>query len=180
MKKNLLSIIILALLIVNIVLTAIMMFSVVGASKQTSALVADIAAVLKLELDPYGLTEEEEVQVVPMEDVESYKVEDTLTIPLKDTPPVEGVEGSGSKNNFCMLAVSLSMNIKHKDYKTYGDLSTKEDIIKDIVIDEVSKCTAAEARDDTEALKQRILNRIQEMYDSDFIFGISFREIIIQ
>ena len=48
MKKNLISVIILALLIVNIVLTAIMMFSVTGASKKTAALVDDIAMVLDL------------------------------------------------------------------------------------------------------------------------------------
>ena len=42
MKKNLISVIILALLIVNIVLTAIMMFSVTGASKKTAALVDNI------------------------------------------------------------------------------------------------------------------------------------------
>lgn len=36
MKKNLISIIILALLIVNVVLTAIMMFSVTSASKKTA------------------------------------------------------------------------------------------------------------------------------------------------
>ena len=50
MKKNLISIIILALLIVNIVLTAIMMFSVTGASKKTAALVDNIATALDLEL----------------------------------------------------------------------------------------------------------------------------------
>ena len=42
MKKNLISIIILALLIVNIVLTAIMMFSVTGTATKTSALVDNI------------------------------------------------------------------------------------------------------------------------------------------
>ena len=46
MKKNLISIIILALLVVNIVLTAIMMFSVTGAANKTAALVDNIATAL--------------------------------------------------------------------------------------------------------------------------------------
>ena len=46
MKKNLISIIILALLIVNIVLTAIMMFSVTGTATKTSALVDNITRAL--------------------------------------------------------------------------------------------------------------------------------------
>ena len=64
MKKNLISIIILALLIVNIVLTSIMMFSVMGSSKKTTALVNDIASVLDLELKGSGDEEaKKEVEV---------------------------------------------------------------------------------------------------------------------
>ena len=58
MKKNLLSIVILALLIVNLVLTSIMMFSVMSTNKKTAAVVTDIASVLQLELGG----EEEEVK----------------------------------------------------------------------------------------------------------------------
>ena len=50
MKKNLISIIILALLIVNIVLTAIMMFSVTTTNRKTAALVGDIASAISLDL----------------------------------------------------------------------------------------------------------------------------------
>ena len=50
MKKNLLSIIILALLVVNIVLSAIMMISVTSASKKTAALVSDISTIIGLEI----------------------------------------------------------------------------------------------------------------------------------
>ena len=39
MKKNLLSIVILGLLIVNVVLTSVMLFSVSGTMKKTSALI---------------------------------------------------------------------------------------------------------------------------------------------
>ena len=51
MKKNLLSIIILALLVVNIILSAIMMISVTSASKKTAALVADISTIIGLEIN---------------------------------------------------------------------------------------------------------------------------------
>ena len=51
MKKNLLSIIILALLVVNIVLSAIMMISVTSASKKTAALVSDISTIIGLEIN---------------------------------------------------------------------------------------------------------------------------------
>ena len=54
MKKNLMSVVILALLVVNLILTGIMMFSCVSANKKTAALVNDIASVLDLELTGGG------------------------------------------------------------------------------------------------------------------------------
>ena len=48
MKKNMMSIIILALLVVNIALTAVMMFSVVPAANRTNKIVKDVADVMNL------------------------------------------------------------------------------------------------------------------------------------
>ena len=82
MKKNLLSIIILALLVVNIVLSAIMMISVTSASKKTAALVSDISTIIGLEID--GLPKSETVGSVSMANTEVYNISDELTIPLKN------------------------------------------------------------------------------------------------
>ena len=48
MKKNLVSIIILALLVVNIILTSVMLFSVTGTMKRTASLIDGIAMALSL------------------------------------------------------------------------------------------------------------------------------------
>ena len=64
MKRNLLSIIILALLVVNIVLSAIMMVSVSSASKKTAALVADISSLVGIEIN--GLPQAGHTQTVSM------------------------------------------------------------------------------------------------------------------
>ena len=50
MKKNLLTIVILALLLVNIALTAVMMISVTTTNNKTANLVTTIATVMNLEL----------------------------------------------------------------------------------------------------------------------------------
>ena len=54
MKKNLMSVLILALLIVNIVLTVITMVSVTSTNKKTASVVNSIATVLNLELNTSG------------------------------------------------------------------------------------------------------------------------------
>ena len=112
MKKNLISVIILALLLVNIVLTAIMMFSVTGASKKTAALVDNIGTALDLELAASGGGEEAE-ETVSMADTETYSFADNMTIPLKKT------EGD-DKDHYCVVSVTLSINTKADGYKEYG------------------------------------------------------------
>ena len=83
MKKNMLSILILALLIVNIVLTAIMMFSITGTAKKTSALIDDISAAINLDLNNQSTTSTTAtVADVPIENIQVFAIGEELTIPL--------------------------------------------------------------------------------------------------
>lgn len=72
LKKNLLSIIILALLVVNLVMTAIMMFSVINVSNKNAKLVGDIAAVLSIETGSGEDSAEEET--VSIDDTDVYVI----------------------------------------------------------------------------------------------------------
>lgn len=171
MKKNLISIVILALLVVNIVLSSITLLSVSGTNRKTAALVTDIAAAINLDLG--GQTEGEKQEVtVSMADVVTYDITD-LTVPLKKGENDE-------KEHYAMLSVTLSMNSKDKDYKTYGDLSARESLIKGEINDAVSQHTADEARENSHAIEEEILQRVQAMFDSQFIYDVTFSSILIQ
>ena len=78
MKKNLLSVLILVLLLVNIALTTVMMISVTGTNKKTADLVTSIATVLNLELYKPG---EESASEVSLTDTETYVMTEMM-IPL--------------------------------------------------------------------------------------------------
>lgn len=172
MKKNLISIVILALLIVNIVLTAIMMFSVTSASRKTAALVDNIAKAMDLEL---ASSQEEEVEeIVSMADTETYVIDEakSMTIPLKKS------EGD-DKDHYCIVSITLAINTKEDGYKKYGaDLSKQEGLIKDEINSVFAKYTMEEARNNQEQIKEEILERIQKMFDSKFIYNVSFSDIM--
>ena len=169
MKKNLISVIILALLVVNIILTAIMMFSVTSASRKTASLVDNIATALNLELTAQG----GEAEVVPMENIETYDIAESMTIPLKNSE-----DGS---SHFCLVSIGFSINTKADGYKTYGsDLSAQETMIKDKINSVFANYSLEEARGHEEAIKAEILSNIQKMFDSDFIFEVSFSSILYQ
>lgn len=174
MKRNMLSIIILALLIVNLVLTAIMMFSVTSASKKTAKLVDGIAMALDLELNTGAEAENAGPETISMTDITVYNISDSMTVPMKDD-----AEG---KAHFCMVSVSLSLNNKHEDFETYGagDLSPQEGLIKNEIINVFGEYSVEEAKANQDQIKQAILEKIQKLYGSDFIFGVAFSDIVYQ
>ncbi len=171
MKKNLVSILILALMIVNVVLTSIMMFNVTGTANQTAKLVSDIATVLSLEIEANET--DSEVMEVPIEDVVLHNIEDSMTIPLK--------RGSDDIPHFVLVKTSFMLNSKHEDYKKYSAIIVDKDpIIKDAIIEVFSSKTVEEATNDQVTIKQEILEKVQGIFSSDFIFDISFVEITPQ
>ena len=169
MKKNLISSIILALLIVNIVLTAIMMFSVTGTATKTSALVDNITRALNLELTAKG---DAGASAVPISDIATYDIAE-MTIELQ-----QDAEG---EQHFFVGSITLSMNTKDKDYKTYGgDMESRESLIKSEITDVISSYTVEDARSNQDTIKSEILERIQTLFNSEFVFNVAFSDILIQ
>jgi len=165
MKRNLLSIIILALLVVNIVLSAIMMVSVSGASKKTASLVADIATYVGIEVN--GLPNSDLAPTVSMADTAVHNVAGELTIPLK--------KGEDGADHYAVGSVSLSMDSKSKDYKKYSEtMADRDGLIKDVIFEVMGNYTVDEARTNSEAIKEEILKRIQELFGSTFIYSVSY------
>jgi len=171
MKRNIFSIVIMALVVVNLVLTAIMMFSVVPASKKTNALVTQICSVLDLELE--GSASKNEDGSIPIEQIATYDIADSMTVNLK--------KDADGKEHYAVFSVTLSMDKKSEGYETYGEgIAEKESLIKSEIIDVVSSFTMEEAQSNKEGLQEALKQRLSEMFDSDFIIKVAFRDIVFQ
>lgn len=169
MKKNLLTVIIMALLIVNIVLTSVLMFSVMSTNQKTAELVTNIATVMNLELTVPG--QEEPAPVISIDDTDVYNLTNMMTIPLS-------VEDDSAKQRYIMFEVSLSMNMKHEDYKDYSaTLTEREKLIEDAINSAVAVHTEAECRNDIEGLKADILKAVQELFQSEFIYKVGISNV---
>ena len=178
MKKNLISVAILVLLIVNIVLTSIMMFSVLNTNKKTAAFVTQVASAIHLELGTDGEAQEEET--ITIDDIDTYTIAD-MTIQLKPSTVTNSSGETTSKVHYVSTSIVLSMNKKNSDYKTYSaDLENKVDLIKGEITDAFSQYTMEEASDNPQAVKDDILNRIHALYGSDFIFDVTLSNPLYQ
>ena len=83
MKKNLISVIILALVFVNVVLSGLMVFSILPETQKANKLIEQVSSAIDLELkNGSGAS----VSDVPIENVETYQLKDgdktTMTINL--------------------------------------------------------------------------------------------------
>lgn len=171
MKKNLLLVVVMALVLVNIIMTAIMMVSLMGTNKKTAKIIADIATVLSLEIDTGDGEEGEEV--VTMADQKMWNLDGQMTIPLKS---------EDGKNHYVVFEISFSMNSKSEGYKTYGEGITEyESQVKDKISQIVSKHTITDCAEDFDTIRQEILLGVRGMFeDPKFIHDIAISGIVYQ
>ena len=171
MKKNMLSVLILALLIVNVALTSIMMFTMMGTNKKTAKLIDGISTALSLEITDPSMEGVEAEAEVAMEDIKVHQIPDQLTIGL--------AKGADGKSHYCVVSIALSLNTKDPDYEKYSaTLGDNEDMIKDKIFHVVGSHTIEEAESNTDGLREEILEAIQQMYGSKFVYNIVFRDIM--
>lgn len=166
MKKNILTVIIMAMALINIVLSAVIIFVIVPTSNKTNNLVSKVAQIIDLELE----SPDEGKELIAVSDIETYQIEDKLTIRLK---------ASDDKKHYAIVYASLSINKKHEDYEELNKfVAEKENEIKEIFTDEFSAYTIDNVDENKNLIKERILNRIQDLFKSDFIINVSFGNLL--
>ena len=166
MKKNLMTVIILALVLVNLVLTAILAFTIIPQTRKSNQLIDKIASAIDLELEDGS---SKDTAAVPVEDIEVYDIEASFTVNLSPS-------GDG-KDHVAVFSIGLSLNTKSDGYKSIGTegLKAKETLIKNDINTIVSGYTMEQFREDEQSVKDAILEDLQEMFGSDFIVGVHRR-----
>ncbi|WFR54970.1 hypothetical protein QA584_15250 [Anaerocolumna sp. AGMB13025] len=170
MKRNILTIIILALGILNMVLTAVIVFAVVPTTMRTNNLISKVAATIDLELESPS-----EAEQVDIADIETFSLPADLTISLKQN------ESDQKKHYALLVGVSLSINKKCEDYKTLRPtIDSNVTSITEIITDEFSKYSVDTVKDNKDKIKEEILKNLQEYFKSEIIIGISIGNIVTE
>ena len=172
MKKNMIAVLILALTFVNVAMTALMMLSVYPQAQKTNELIGKIAGAIDLELSSGQLTD---ASTIPIEDIETYAIADTMTINLK---PDDGEDGD---KHVAMVSIVLSLNTKDDEYSDKQPmLATNEGLVRNVINRVISSHTLTELRDDQMAVQNEILKELQATFDSEFIVDVGFSSISYQ
>ena len=153
MKKNLLAVIILALVLVNLILTAVLVFSIIPQTKKSNELIDQVCAAINIELEG---GQNKDSSAVPIEEIAVYNITDNFTVNLADN-------GDGKKH-YAVFSVGLSVNKTSESMPPTGDemteLTDKETIIRSDINTVVAKYTEEEFNaDGQKAVKEEILSR---------------------
>lgn len=168
MRKNILTVIILAITLINAILTGVLIFVIVPASNKTTRLVNRVAQIIDLELEDQN-GEDKEISVA---DLVIYNLDEELTVNLKDS--------GDRQTHYALVTVSLSMNSKHSDYKIYSEKMRDYDgVIKDIIADEIEKYTKDKVLEKKDEIKKAVLTRLHEYFKSDFITNVNFGKMVV-
>ncbi len=164
MKKNLITVITLALVVVNLVLTVVLTITIIPETQKANELITKVCSAIDLDLESGSATS---AANIPIEQIEVYNIEDSMTINLK--------QGEDGKDHFAVITVSLSLDTKNEDYKDLQpQVSEKEKLIKAEINNVVSQYTLEEIKSNQSAVQQEILKDLQKMFASDFIVAVGF------
>ena len=173
MKKNLISVVILALVFANFVLTALLMFSVLPETKKANTLIEKVCSAIDLDLNSGAATGTSNVSI---DDQEIYKVStgEDLTTNL--------AEGKDGKTHYAVLNVSLVLNKKSDNYKKYTQdfLTNQDDTIKNDIIKVVSGYTFEQFNQNSDVIKDTILEDMQNLFGKDYVIGVNFSKLTAQ
>lgn len=171
MKKNLMTVVILALVLVNLILTAILTITVLPETKKANELITQVCSAINLELESGSVTSD--ASSVPIDKLATYDISDSMTINLKDS-------GDG-KDHYAVITVSLFMNKESKGYKSFGEsMEEKKNLVMSEITSVVSGFTYDEFKSNQQGVQDAIVADLQKLFDSDFIVSVGFPTVTCQ
>ena len=170
MKKNLMSVVILALVLANFILTGLLVFTIIPETRNAKKMIEAVCAAIDLELSS-GVTTG--TSNIPIDQIETYQLNN-------GEPMTVNLATEDGKNHYAVVSIALSMNIKSDSYKEYNGsegLQAKEAIIMNNINTIIRKYTKTEFDDNMSQVQNAILADMQSLFGSDFIVGVNFSEV---
>lgn len=161
MKKNMLTVLILILTLVNVSLTAFAVFIVVPNAQRTDELITKCMQIIDLELESPVVSQT--ATGYDIVNVKKYNISE-ITANLK--------KGDDGKDHFAVVNCSVAMDSAHADYEKLNPLveSYERDIVS-IIKNKLITYTKEELENIElrEALRTEILAEIRQLFGSAFV-----------
>lgn len=172
MKKNIFSVIITALTVINVVLTAIMFFVMLPTFQKTNNLITQVAAVLNLDLDADSAADPDS----------NYTIQDMTPIAVdfdKDSTYNLKSDADGKAHYAMLSGYVIYLNAKSDDFEDINTMLTEDNSqITGIVSSVIQKHTADDGTQ--EIIEKECLEEIADLLDSKVVVKINLKGYVRQ
>lgn len=176
MKKSMLNVITLALVLINLVLTVILTFSLVSTNNKTNSLITKVAQII--DLDVGGVTidnAKSNGSQVGIDDIEYIEVmsgeSNNITVSYTD----------GGKTHYVILNVSIGLNKKSKDYSSKSaSVNNGMTLIVSQITTEALKYTYSSVTTNKATIESNLLTALQDQFQTDMIYSVTVSKILVQ
>lgn len=175
MKKNLISVLILALVFANFMLTAILMFSVLPQTKKANELITKVCQAIDLDLNSGASSA---LDNIPMDKREEYRVDGGKDI------QVTLAASEDKKSHYAIVNVTIVLNKGSDNYKKYNQefLNGQDSTIRNVILTTISRRTVDEMRnvDVQLSVQDELREEMQAMFGGDYIIAVNFSKCMVE
>ncbi len=179
MKKSMLNVITLALVLINLVLSVILTFSLITTSSKTDNLITKIANIIDLDVAGTDIGSAQDSSSAGVVDIGNLEVIDVVN---GDSSKITvTITDSSGKVHYAVVNVVLSLN---KNSKDYSSLRTNVDNGMKLIVSEVTTIVSQYSYENVytskTTIEQQILARLQELFKSDIVYSVAIPQIVVQ
>ncbi|MDD6327085.1 MAG: flagellar basal body-associated FliL family protein [Eubacteriales bacterium] len=172
MKKNLITVLILAISIINLVFNILLVFVFMPSANKTNKLITDIAKVLDIEIASQSNGGDG-----------SFDVSNLAYFKLEQGNPINLASDGTNEAHVLQYGLTINLDKTASDYnKVQATLSESTDMIYDITRNIVARYTFQQVTDVTveNQIKEEVLQSLRETFNSECIHSVSFYNWVAQ
>ncbi len=171
MKKNLITVLILALCVINLVFNIILVFAIMPSAKKTNKLITDIAAVLDLEIASQSNGNN------------GFDVANLAPFQLEQSNPINLADDGSGKVHVVQYGLTINLDKTAADYTAVNtNLTNSTALVYDMTRNIIAKYTYTQVIDVEvqNQIKKEILDSLKTTFNTECIYSVSFYNWVAQ
>jgi flagellar FliL protein len=174
MKKSMLNVITLALVLINLILTVLLTFSLVSTNNKTNNLISKVSQIIDLDVE--GVTPSTSTST-------GTSITDTTYIDVSsnDSTDITVSYTDSGKTHYVVLNVSLGLNTKARDYETKRtSIENNMRVIVSQINTEALKYSYNQVTTNKATIEENLLTYLQDLFETDMITSVTLTKIVAQ
>ena len=175
MKKSMLNVITLALVLINLVLTVLLTFSLVSTNNRTNNLIKKVGEIIDLDAAGNAANGSQTGSAVNIDDIEYVEVKsgDSTNITVSYT--------DSGKTHYVVFKVTLGLNKKANDYSTKStSINNGMKLIVSQITNEALKYSYNTVTTNKTTIEKNLLSTLQDQFETEAICSVTLSEILVQ